>query len=886
MKTRSFNAIKGFLACLFFLPAVAWSQGELYENFNRSSLVDNFPPYGWRQIDADGDGAGWLISTDGVDGTMAMTSYISTFGQQYKPDNWMITSALSVKSEQDTFSYWVGSYLARSNYLEIWVSRGEPVLEDFTERIDSVTFDGTGETDNRGYQSYVRSIGLKEFVGDTIWVAFRYLYKPELPNIDNTIGIAVDNVSGPEVVPMQTEIGVEGVLVSDGVSEPCDITDQPVTVIVGNYGTNAVSSFTVSCQSYGLMTDTTASMSPIITERVERTLAPGDTLHYTFEESLPFGDYLNGVRSEVMVRAFIGLESDEYPVNDTAIISFYKQNSFKLPMQVGFESDRDADPDYQYWDISYRPESQSMAPFSVGQNPKFAYEGNNYLTCGIYPPSSGAPTNGEDCFAATRCLLLEEGMDYRVDMFYGFRKLAEDWPQGLHFRLILGKDQADLINQPYTVVLDTFLQKNGELITPELANYSFFSSSDFSVEKTGTYYMGLVFYGDSLVKDYTDSWMIFVDNFSLVGSEQVLPVDLSLEQMVLPYDCNLTDAEPVQFIIRNTSGTAVSDISVSYTINNGDAVRETVKDTVHPNESFVYTFEQLADVSDFGRYRVDGNISHPLDSSLANNTLTSVAVNSEPQSLPYADDFEEYSTLLVFEDEWRSVYQTGYYTWMAAFDYTEDTAYAYNGVGFMADANANEQYVGQNDWVLSKCFNFQKDSVYEISFMYRIEQEGTAKASLHAYIMAAYDTVSKLMDVAHLQDVRNVDYQECTMQFTAEEDFVGHLGLHSQGEVGAPILMLDAVRIASPKEDAANECLDNAELSVYPNPASDVFHVRASFPMSSVSVYSISGVLQKKVACASEECTLNVSGWDDGVYLVAVEDTYGRIHVSKLVIGL
>ena len=877
--------LKGLMASLLFCvwAAPGFGQEDLYENFNRTDLT-NFPPYGWRQIDANGDGFGWLCAADGVDRTMATTSYIWLMGNQLQPDNWLVTPALAVEDEEDSLSYWVGSYQGQSNYLEVWVSRGNPILEDFTERIDSVTFDGVSPVDHSQ-----RSLSLSAFIGDTIYVAFRHLYKAELPNIDNTIGIAVDNVSGPKVVPSDIEIGVEGILVFDGVSEPCDITDQPVTVVVGNYGTQAVNGFDLSCQSAGLATDTTTSVSAIITERVERTLEPGDTLHYTFEASLPFSGYLNGLRSQVYVRAFIGLETDEYPVNDTAVIDFYKQNSFKLPMEVGFESNNPAeDPDFRYWYTSCRPESQAMLPVSVGQNPAFAHAGNQYLAWGIYSPYTGEPTNGEDCFAATRCLLLEEGMDYRIDMFYGFRKLAADWTrQGLNFRVILGKDQANLINEPYTVVLDTFLEKTGELITPQLANYSLFSSSSFSVEETGTYYMGLIFYSDSLVRDYTDEWMVFVDDFALRGSEQVLPVDLSLEQMVLPYDCNLTDAEEISFVIRNTSADPVSGIQAAYCINAGDTIRETITDTLRPNESYVYTFAQKVDVSDYGRYRVDGSISHPLDSSLSNNTLTSVAVNSEPLALPYVDDFENYSTTLVFEDEWRTVAWKGYYTWMAAFDYTTDTAFAYNGVGFMADASDNEQYVGQDDWAVSRCFQFRKDSTYEISFAYRIEAEGPATAGLHAYILASYDTASKVMDVAHLGDIRNTDYQIHKMEFTAEEDFVGHLGLHSKGEVGAPILMLDALYVGSPRVPSANEgMLESLELQVWPNPVRDELHVRfASGDMASVAIYTMSGKkLMEKRDCGSE-CDLSVSGYETGMYLLLVTDRQGRTHAEKLLIG-
>ncbi len=870
--------LKGLMASLLFCvwAAPGFGQEDLYENFNRTDMT-NFPPYGWRQIDANGDGAAWLVASDGVDHTTAVTSYIKLLFNSYKPDNWLVTPRLVVEDDQDSLSYW--AYSSGANYMEVWVSRTGPDVASFTTRIDSLIFDGS-------VTSMTRSLPLQEFIGDTVYVAFRHLYKPELPGIDNTICLAIDNVSGPRIVQPSVEISVEQILVSGGVSEPCDITDSPVEVLLVNKGAKAVDGFDIACQSVGLDADTLASYSEIIKERVDQRIEPGDTLRYTFESALPFSTYLNGLRSQVYVRAFIGLETDEYEVNDTLVYDFYKQNSFELPMEASFEV---GDPGSRYWYLDDRLESQFSLPFGTGQNPQMAHAGNAYLFMGVYSPWSGPASNGEDAFAATRCLLLEEGMDYRIDMFYGFRKLPEHWDnQGVHFRVILGKDQANLLDAPHTVVLDTFLRKTGELIMPGEAHYSLFSSSSFSVEETGTYYMGLVFYSDSLVEERTDEWMIFIDDFALRGSEQVLPVDLNLERMVVPYDCNLTDAEAISFVIRNTSVKPVTGVEAAYCINGGDTVREIIADTLYPDQPFVYEFKELVDFSKFGRYRVDGTIAHPLDSSLTNNGKTAVAENSEVAALPYEDDFENYGTTLVFEDEWRSVYSSGYYSWMAAFDYSADTSFAWNGVGFLADASDNEHYVGQDDWIASRCFAFVKDSTYEISFAYRIEKEGEGAASLHSYILASYDTASKVMDVAHLEDIQNTDYLIHKMEFTAEEDFIGHLALQSKGEVEAPILMLDAFYVGSPRVPSANEdMLEALELQVWPNPVRDELHVRfaSGGDMASVAIYTMSGKkLMEKRDCGSE-CELSVSGYETGMYLLLVTDRQGRTHAEKLLIG-
>lgn len=870
---------------LLVLPFVgkAQEEGYLYENFNKLTM-QTLPPYGWRMIDADGDGSLWAVAGDGVDGSLAMTSYINfLFSPPTKPDNWLVTPPLSVEKATDSISYWIGSYKGQSNYMEIWVARKNHDLESFTVRIDSVTFDGSDETKDH----YFRSICLKEFLGDTVYVGFRYLYKASLPNIDNTIGIALDNIRGPKVVPYKTELSVDEILLFGGASVPCDIEDEAMTVVLANKGSLPVSDFDIYCQSYGFKENGDQSMSSILSGRVERTLNPGDTLHYTFAEKLPFSLYQNEHNTLVGVRAFIGLEADEWENNDTLIQGYYKQISFEPPMEVNFEQEGGSEhSSVEGWYISYRPESQAIAPFSIGENPQFAHVGNNYLTCGIYPPYSGEATNGEDAFAATRCMQFVQGEKYRIDMFYAFRKMPAEWEkQELHFRVILGKEQHDLPNTDHIVVIDTVLKRAEALVSFESAVYTLFSSAEFSVEETGAYYVGLVFYSDVMVEEQTDSWMIFVDDFALRNALDEVPIDLSLEDIILPYDCNLTEAEEVSFVVRNNSVKDISNVKVSYKINNKDEVSETIEEPIPATGSLVYTFTKKADFSEFRRYRVDGLLEYERDSTVANNEKTEVTENTSVLELPYADDFENYSTTLNFEDEWL-VYSKGYYTWGAAFDYSADTVYAYNGIGFLADAFGDEQYVAQDDWMVSRCLAFKKDSTYKISFAYRIEMAGTGKSSLGAYILASYDTASKVQEVAKLSDIRNTEYAVYTMDYKADKDFNGHFAFHSTSELKAPIIMIDALRVGEMPINVANRTHENARIAIYPNPARDIVNINAgSIDMSRIELYNLSGQKVMSRNVDGNRCSLNVGGYTPGMYLLRATDKSGKVYNGRFIIG-
>lgn len=873
-----------FLVMLFvLLPfwAVSQEATDLYENFNKE-VMETFPPYGWTQIDADGDGALWTTGPDGVDYTVAAESYIWMFNT-YMPDNWLITPKLSVDAETDSLKYWVGSFMGQSNYMEVWVSTSGSALEDFTYRIDSVTFDVTVD-------HYDRSVSLSQFQGQQIFIAFRHLYKAELPGIENTISIILDNVSGPKVVPFETEVGVSEIIYFDGIVEPCDISDQPVTVVVSNNAKTAISDFSLSCQSYGITEDSTEYFSDIVTETVNRTLQPGDTLHYTFRQSLPFSKYANDKSRQVLLRAFIGqVEGDEYPRNDTLMLAFYKQNSFEMPLKAGFESYYpDEDPGFVNWYTGMYPSSYSLPPFSIGENPAMAHAGMQYLSAGVYPPdgftAEQTPQTGENVYVATRCLALESGKDYRIDMFYGFRVLPSDWErQGINFRVVVGKDPYNLLVQPHEVVLDTFLPRTQDLIMPENAIYTLLSSKPFQIKETGVYYMGLVFYSDDPVEEQTDTWVVFVDDFALRYASDPIPADLLLESVSVPSDCNLTDAEEISAVFRNVSGQTLSGIEISYSVDGNEPVKETLGEELAPGAQKTYYFETKADFSEYGKHGITVSVSHPSDVDfLENNTKTVVSVNSEVVGLPYVDDFEEYATTKVFEDEWR-VYMQGYYTWMAAQDFTEDTSVAYNGVGFLADASFEEYYVAPDDWAVSRCFEFEKGKSYEISFMYRIEKESPNRAALYGYILSSYDTASKVEKVVDLFEIKNVEYRKYSYAFTSERDMVAHLGLHSNGVLGAPAIMMDALRIEEVPE-TSGEPRAESFFSLYPNPVRDELNVISSKPMNRVEVYDMTG--KKTVSESVDGCSfrLNVETYGEGLYLMMVENAEGERSVRKFVV--
>lgn len=83
----------------------------------------------------------------------------------------------------------------------------------------------------------------------------------------------------------------------------------------------------------------------------------------------------------------------------------------------------------------------------------------------------------------------------------------------------------------------------------------------------------------------------------------------------------LSNQENIELEIFNQGVEPVSDITVSYQINNGSIVSEMINTAISPGDSITYTFIQKADLFTPGEYAIDAWINSPLDSRINNDSI-------------------------------------------------------------------------------------------------------------------------------------------------------------------------------------------------------------------------------------------------------------------------
>ncbi|MFH2141054.1 MAG: choice-of-anchor J domain-containing protein [Bacteroidota bacterium] len=127
----------------------------------------------------------------------------------------------------------------------------------------------------------------------------------------------------------------------------------------------------------------------------------------------------------------------------------------------------------------------------------------------------------------------------------------------------------------------------------------------------------------------TDMFRINIDDVSVYENTIT---DAGITDVVAPNNgssCSLGAAEPVTITIFNYGGAAITGFPVTYSINGGTPVTETVSSSIAPATSYDYTFTQTADVSALGYYTISANVNLTADSDGSNNNYADVFSNTD-----------------------------------------------------------------------------------------------------------------------------------------------------------------------------------------------------------------------------------------------------------------
>lgn len=133
--------------------------------------------------------------------------------------------------------------------------------------------------------------------------------------------------------------------------------------------------------------------------------------------------------------------------------------------------------------------------------------------------------------------------------------------------------------------------------------------------------------------------------------------DLGITAILAPNNqngCTLTANEEVKIIIENTGTLDINTFDVQYIINYDIIVTETVNEEIKVGETLDYTFNEKADLSEYGDYIIDVSVEVEGDQNPENNLL-SIYVESKDAEITIellTDDYQtETSWVIVDEND-------------------------------------------------------------------------------------------------------------------------------------------------------------------------------------------------------------------------------------------
>ena len=251
------------------------TRGTVYfeEGFESNSFSTN----GWVTTDSDGDGNNWFVSNSLTphSGTHLVGS-ASWSNTALTPDNWLATKGIDLSGASGTIilEYWARAQDQTwpSEFYGVYASTSGNLSTDFTGDKGKELFSekmkvGT-DVDNNLYVK--RTINISEYIGDTVFLAFRHY------NCSDWYVLDIDDISVYESTVV--DVGITEVVSPSNV-ESCSLNEEEtVTVTLFNFGGVALSDFPVSYTFNG----------NTVVDTFREELLPATSMDFTFEEKIKF----------------------------------------------------------------------------------------------------------------------------------------------------------------------------------------------------------------------------------------------------------------------------------------------------------------------------------------------------------------------------------------------------------------------------------------------------------------------------------------------------------------------------------------------------------------------------------------------------------------------
>ncbi len=232
--------------------ATVWS-----ENFDDETITD------WTLYDEDGDNFYWGVAAYTEATCLSSASWDQTEGA-LTPENWAVSPAIDLTGLTDAtfleFTTWAQDPDWYSEHYKVLVSTTNNQVASFTENVFEETLPGSS--------TYLRTVSLNDYLGQTIYVAFVHY------NCTDMFRLNLDDIS--VYTSTSVDLGFTESLSPNNESSCALSNAENVTVTIYNFGGAEATGFELSYSING---------GAAVTEIFTGTLASGISADYTFAQT-------------------------------------------------------------------------------------------------------------------------------------------------------------------------------------------------------------------------------------------------------------------------------------------------------------------------------------------------------------------------------------------------------------------------------------------------------------------------------------------------------------------------------------------------------------------------------------------------------------------------
>lgn len=483
------------------------------------------------------------------------------------------------------------------------------------------------------------------------------------PLTGTTEGFAIDDINIKE--SPATDLGVIAI---NNLESDCGLSNsQQIKVDIVNFGIQAQSNFYAVYQ---------INLGTPNIEQITSTIQPGDTMHYTFNNSgnlSNFGNY--------NIDCYTYTQNDENVNNDTTGISIINQPIINnYPYTESFENDNAywySDNENNTWEHGI-PNATIINSASNGNNVwatnltgNHLMNENSYLNTGCYDMASLLLPVVELSLWYETSAIIGNGaakIEYSIDGGNTWELLGSD-STGINW--YNGTSGWNGNSDGWITAKHNFPDLAGETNVKFRINYA----GSFSGTNEG----------------------IAIDNFKIYDLPQN---DIGITEIIAPVsNCEIGDSAAVTVKVTNLGINPQSNFNIGYYVEGQNPVSENIINSVATNDTMIYTFNQKMAIDTTKIFHVTAYSQLSNDEQLSNDTSTYSFINRPFVTVfPYFENFE------IGNNGWYS--NGALSTWELSTPTATNINDAYSGQNAFVTNATGMHNSNENSYIESPCYDF------------------------------------------------------------------------------------------------------------------------------------------------------------------------------------